>query len=55
LTLIIHADRQVTYDNLVRVTQLARQAGIQDALLATMPRLYPEGPARPKNVHEPGR
>ena len=26
----------------VRVTQLARQAGIQEALLATMPRLFPQ-------------
>jgi biopolymer transport protein ExbD len=42
LTLIVHADRDVTYDTLVHVTQLAREAGIQDALLATMPRLFPE-------------
>ena len=42
LTLIVHADREVTYDRLVRVTQLARQAGIQEALLATMPRLFPQ-------------
>lgn len=40
LTLIIHADRDVTYDTLVHVTQLARQAGIEEALLATMPRLF---------------
>ena len=43
LTLIVHADRTVTYDTLVHVTQLAREAGIQDALLATMPRLFPQG------------
>jgi len=42
LTLIVHADREVTYDTLVRVTQLAREAGIHEALLATVPRLFPQ-------------
>jgi biopolymer transport protein ExbD len=42
LTLIVHADREVRYDTLVRVAQLARDAGIQEALLATMPRLFPQ-------------
>jgi biopolymer transport protein ExbD len=49
LTLIVHADREVTYDTLVQVTQLAREAGIQDALLATMPRLFPEKTRGPKD------
>jgi len=40
LTLIIHADREASYSTLVHVTQLARQAGVQEALLATMPRLF---------------
>ena len=43
LTLIIQADREVSYDTLVQVTQLARQAGIQEALLATMPRIFSKG------------
>jgi biopolymer transport protein ExbD len=42
LTLMVHADRDVTYDTLVRVTQLARDSGIENALLATLPRLYPD-------------
>jgi biopolymer transport protein ExbD len=39
LTLIIQADKTVTYEQLVRLTQLARDAGIQNALLATLPRI----------------
>jgi biopolymer transport protein ExbD len=38
-TLIIHADKSVTYDQLVRLTVLARDAGIQNVLLATLPRV----------------
>jgi biopolymer transport protein ExbD len=39
LTLVIHADKTVTYEQLVRLTLLARDAGIQSALLATLPRI----------------
>ena len=39
LTLIIHADKSVTYEQLVRLTLIARDAGIQTALLATLPRI----------------
>jgi biopolymer transport protein ExbD len=39
LTLVIHADKAVTYDQLVHLTLLARDAGIQSALLATLPRV----------------
>jgi len=39
LTLVVQADKSVTYDYLVRLTLLARDAGIRDALLATLPRL----------------
>jgi biopolymer transport protein ExbD len=39
LTLVIHADKFVTYNQLVRLTLLARDAGIQNALLATLPRV----------------
>jgi biopolymer transport protein ExbD len=39
LTLVIHADKTVTYEQLVHLTMLARDAGIQNALLATLPRI----------------
>jgi biopolymer transport protein ExbD len=39
LTIVIHADKSVTYEQLVRLTMLARDAGIQNALLATLPRI----------------
>jgi biopolymer transport protein ExbD len=39
LTLVIHADKTVTYGQLVHLTLLARDAGIQSALLATLPRV----------------
>jgi biopolymer transport protein ExbD len=46
LTLIIHADKAVTYDRLVRLTLLAREAGIYNALGATLPRVI-GAPATP--------
>jgi biopolymer transport protein ExbD len=39
LTLVIHADKAVTYEKLVHLTLLARGTGIQSALLATLPRI----------------
>jgi biopolymer transport protein ExbD len=39
LTLVIHADKAATCDQLVRLTLLARDAGIRNALLATLPRV----------------
>jgi biopolymer transport protein ExbD len=39
LTLVIHADKTVTYDQLVRLTLLGREAGITNILLATLPRV----------------
>jgi biopolymer transport protein ExbD len=39
LTLVVHADKAVTYDQLVHLTLLARDAGITNALLATLPRV----------------
>jgi biopolymer transport protein ExbD len=39
LTLVIHADRAVTYEQLARLTLLARDAGITNELLATLPRV----------------
>ena len=37
LTLVIHADTTVTYGQLVHLWLLAREAGIQNALLAILP------------------
>jgi len=38
LTLLVHADKAVTYEQLLRLTMLARDCGIQSAWLATLPR-----------------
>jgi biopolymer transport protein ExbD len=46
LTLVIHADKTVTYDQLIHLVLLARGAGIQNALLATLPRVV-TSPAAP--------
>jgi len=45
-TLVIQADKAVTYDQLLNLTLLARHAGITNALLATLPRVV-EAPAKP--------
>ena len=47
LTLVIHADKAVTYEQLVHLTLLARDAGIQNALLATLPRVVEDAPDKP--------
>jgi biopolymer transport protein ExbD len=46
LTLVIQADKSVTYDQLVQLTLIARDAGIENALLATLPRIL-NTPAQP--------
>jgi biopolymer transport protein ExbD len=46
LTLVVQADKSVTYDQLVHLTLLARDAGIRNALLATLPRLL-NAPVKP--------
>lgn len=46
LTLVIEADKAVRQENLMRLVLLARDAGIRDALLATLPRAVAT-PARP--------
>ena len=38
LTLIVHADERVPYDKFLRLALLGREAGISEALLATLPR-----------------
>jgi len=45
-TLVVQADKAVTYEYLMRLTLLARDTGIREALLAVAPRLA-EAPARP--------
>ena len=42
LTLVVQADKAVTYGQLVHLTLLARDAGIRDVLLATLPRVTSE-------------
>ena len=42
LTLIVQADQSVTYGQLVQLTMLARDAGMRDVLLATLPRVSNE-------------
>ncbi|HEY5298976.1 MAG TPA: biopolymer transporter ExbD [Verrucomicrobiae bacterium] len=44
LTLVIHADKTVTYEQLARLTLFARAAGITNELLATLPRDGASGP-----------
>jgi biopolymer transport protein ExbD len=39
LTLVIEADKSVTYGELVQVALLARNAGFQDVMLAAQPRM----------------
>jgi biopolymer transport protein ExbD len=46
LTLIIHADKSVSYETLVHLSLLARNYGITNTLLATLPPVEAE-PARP--------
>jgi len=46
LTLVIHADKSVTYDQLIHLTIIARDAGIHNALGATLPRII-NTPAKP--------
>lgn len=38
LTLVVHADKRVPYDRFLRLAMLGREAGISEALLATLPR-----------------
>jgi biopolymer transport protein ExbD len=47
LTLVVQADKDLTQDKLERLLSLARAAGIQEALLARLPRLVnsPVAPA----------
>jgi biopolymer transport protein ExbD len=46
LTLVIHADKAVMLEQLTRLTLSARDAGITNALIATLPRVI-SAPAQP--------
>jgi biopolymer transport protein ExbD len=48
LTLVVQADKAVTYERWVRLALLAREVGIQEALLATRPRPFAQSPAGPR-------
>lgn len=45
LTLVVQADRNMSYQILIRLTELAREAGIHDALLAVLPAPFTPPPA----------
>jgi biopolymer transport protein ExbD len=46
LTLIIHADKTVSYDTLVHLSLLARNCGITNIWLATLPQMEPAAAKR---------
>jgi biopolymer transport protein ExbD len=46
LTLIVEADKEVSYEKCLRLALLAREAGIAEALLATLPRPNATPPPR---------
>lgn len=52
LTLVVQADKAVAYEKLIDLSLLARDAGIRDALLATMPRAVAAPPV-PQNTSLP--
>lgn len=43
LTLLVHADKRVTYEQLIQLTVLARDAGISSAWLAALPKTGTSG------------
>jgi biopolymer transport protein ExbD len=45
LTLVVQADKAVSYERLMRLTSLAHEVGIPEALLATLP--GPQAPSLP--------
>ena len=46
LTLVVQADKAVSYEKCLRLALVAREAGISEALLATLPRPYATPPPR---------
>jgi biopolymer transport protein ExbD len=47
ITLVVRADKSVRYETLIRLTLLAREAGVKEALLATLPRPFEPPAASP--------
>jgi biopolymer transport protein ExbD len=47
LALELHADKRVSYEELMHVALLAREAGIAEVIAATLPRVFPGPPAPP--------
>ena len=50
LTLIVQADKAVAYEKLIALSLLARDAGMRDALLATLPRPTTQSPPLPNKT-----
>jgi biopolymer transport protein ExbD len=48
LTLLVQADKEATYEMILRLRLLARDAGIPEAFLATLPRPFPESARQSK-------
>ena len=48
LTLLVHADKEATYEMILRLRLLASDAGIPEAFLAALPRPYAESAPRSK-------
>jgi biopolymer transport protein ExbD len=46
MTLVVYADKAVSYEKCLGLAVLAREAGISEALLATLPRPYATPPPR---------
>lgn len=46
LTIVILADQAVAYSNIIHLTLIAHEAGINDALLATLPRVIEASTSR---------
>ncbi len=49
LTLVVQADKAVSYEKCLHLALLAREAGISEALLATLPRTYANPPPRKRS------
>jgi len=47
LTLLVQADKAVAYEHLIRLTLLARDAGITNSLFAVLPRVFSAPAAKP--------
>jgi biopolymer transport protein ExbD len=48
MTLLVHADKDATYEMIVHLSVLARDAGIPESFLATLPRPFAESARQPR-------